>query len=147
MYIHVHTAHPIVDINVSGEPDYLGAFNMTCRASLKPRITSQLSHYLVLDWVRVDGEDIQQLDGVSIGEQQFSTDHETTTRNLVFDPLIMAHGGDYRCEAKLILPDNAGSFNTTLDYHLNVLGKGFYLTLPHYPCFIHHQIYIIYPLL
>ena len=131
MYLHVHTVHPIVDISVSGEPNYLGAFNMTCRASFNPKVTSQLIYYLVLDWVRVDGEDINQLDGVTIGEQQFSTDRETSTRDLVFASLVMAHGGDYRCEAKLILPDNAGSFNTTLDYHLNVFGKGFYLTLSH----------------
>lgn len=51
-----------------------------------------------------------------------------TTLDLVFDPLVMAHGGDYMCEARLVLPDcddcdDTVSFTTTLDHHINVMSK------------------------
>ena len=125
----------MVDIEASAEQAvYLNQFSLTCNASLNPKVASHLIRYLVLDWVGADGQSVSEVDGVTIGEQQFyslSNTSNTTTRDLVFDPLVMAHGGDYRCEAKLILPDNAGSFNTTLDYHINVMSM--YYT----PCFKH----------
>ena len=108
----------MTDITVSGEPIDLKPFNMKCTASLNPKVASQLIHFLVLDWVMADGH---QEDGVIIEQQWIFSN--TTTRSLVFNPLNMTHGGDYKCEAKLILPDSAGSFNTSAQYHLTVLSK------------------------
>ena len=118
--MHVYTsAQPAVDVSVSGEAIYLNPFNTTCRASLNAKVASQLIQFLVLDWVMEDGGSVSQIDGVTIEKQHVFSD--TTTRSLVFDPLNITHGATYKCEAKLILPDSAGSFNTSLPYHLTVL--------------------------
>ena len=112
---HLYTsAKPSVVVSVSGEAIYLTTFNVTCRASL----SAKLIQFLVLDWVMEEGESVSQIDGVTIDEQHFS---DTMTQSLVFDPLNITHGATYKCEAKLILPDSAGSFNTSLPYHLTVL--------------------------
>ena len=58
---------------------------------------------------------------MSVGEQQ--TISNTATRSLMFDQLNMTDGGNYSCDAKLILPNGAGPFNTTQNYHLDVLSK------------------------
>ena len=92
---------------------------MTCRASLSAKVASQLIRFLVLDWVMDDGRSVSQIDGVTIEEQRIFL--YTTTRSLLFDPLNITHGATYKCEAKLILPDSAGSFNTSLLYPLSVL--------------------------
>ena len=106
---------------MSGEALYLTPFNMTCRASLNPKVAAQLIHFLVLDCVMDDGTSISQVDGVTIEEQHVFSN--TTTRSLIFDSLNLTHGSTYKCEAKLILPDSAGSFNESLLYHLTVLSK------------------------
>ena len=62
---------------------------------------------------------MSEIDDVTIEKQHVFSD--ITTRSLVFDPLNITHGATYKCEAKLILPDSAGSFNTSLPYHLTVL--------------------------
>ena len=103
------------------EAVYLEPFTLTCRATLNPKVVPQLIRYLVLEWVRADGQEIVQEDGVTVEEQLFFS--EANTRSLVFDKLNITHGGDYKCEAVLILPENAGSFNTTVQYHINVLSK------------------------
>ena len=108
-----------MDVSVSGEAIYLTTFNVTCRASLIAKVASQLIQFLVLDWVMEDGGSVSQIDGLTIEKQHLFSD--TTTRSLVFDPLNITHGATYKCEAKLILPDSAGSFNTSLLHHLNVL--------------------------
>ena len=113
------SAKPAVDNSVSGEAIYLTTFNMTCRASLNAKVASQLIQFLVLDWVMEDGGSVSQIYSVTIEKQHVFSD--TTTRSLVFDPLNITHGATYKCEAKLILPDSAGSFNTSLPYHLTVL--------------------------
>ena len=91
---------------------------MTCTASLNAKVASQLIQFLVLDWVMEDGGSVYQKDEVTIEKQH--TLFDTTTRSLIFDPLNITHGATYKCEAKLILPDFAGSFNTSLLYHLTV---------------------------
>ena len=73
---------------------------------------------LVLDWVMDDGLSASQIDGVTLEKQH--TFSNNTTRSLVFDPLNITHGAIYKCKAKLILPDSAGSFNTSLPYLLTV---------------------------
>ena len=120
VYILQTTAHPVVDIYVP-EAIYSEPFNMICRATLNPKVASQLIQYMVVEWVRVDGQSISEEDGVTIEQQQTYLD--TATRSLIFDSLEMAHGGDYKCVANLILPDSAGSFNTSAEHHLNVLSK------------------------
>ena len=92
---------------------------MTCTASLNPNVASQLIDYLVLDWVRTDGQIFHQTDRVTIEQQHISS--SSVTRSLTFDTLNMTHGGEYKCEAKLILPGSAGSFNTTVHHDLHVL--------------------------
>ena len=108
-----------MEVSVSGEAIYLTTFNMTCRASLNAKVASQLIQFLVLDWVLEDGGSVSQIDGVTLEKQLVFS--YTTTRSLVFDPLNITHGATYKCEAKLILPDSAGSFNTSLPYHFTVL--------------------------
>ena len=110
--------HPVVDIYVPEEAVYSEPFNMTCRATL---VASQLFRYIVVEWVSVDGQSINEEDGVTIEQQQTYSD--IATRSLIFDSLEMANGGDYKCVANLILPDLAGSFNTSAEHHLNVLSK------------------------
>ena len=111
----------MVDIHVPEEAIYSEPFNMTCRATLNPKVASQLIQYMVVEWVSVDGRSISEEDGVTIEQQQTYSD--TATRSLIFDSLEMGHRGDYKCVANLILPDSAGSFNTSAKYHLNVLSK------------------------
>ena len=137
VYILLTTAHPVVDIYVPEEAIYSEPFNMTCRATLNPKVASQLIQYMVVEWVRVDGQSISEEDGVTIEQQQTYTD--TATRLLIFDSLEMAHGGDYKCEATLILPDSAGSFNTSAEQLLNVLSK--YLYVNCCICNLHHSIH------
>ena len=91
---------------------------MTCRASLNAKVASQLIQFLVLDWVMEDGGSVYQKDEVTIEKQH--TLFDTATRSLVFDPLNITHGATYKCEARLILPNSAGSFNTSLPYLLTV---------------------------
>ena len=109
---------------MSGEAVYLTPFNMTCRASLNPKVASQLIQFLVLDWVMENGTSISQVGGVTIEKQHIFSN--TTTRSLIFDPLNLTHGATYKCEAKLILPNSAGSFNSSLLYHLTVISKNTY---------------------
>ena len=120
-YIPYTSAEPSVEVSVSGEAIHLTTFNVTCRASLNAKVASQLIQFLVLDWVMEDGGSLYQIDGVTIEKQHVFSD--TTTRSLVFGPLNITHGATYKCEAKLILPDSAGSFNTSLLYHLTVLSS------------------------
>ena len=108
-------------MSVPGEAILHEPFTITCRASLNFKVATQLIQYMVLDWVRADGQSIGEEDGVIVEEQLLFSN--TTTRSIVFNRLNVMHGGDYECETKLILPDNAGSFNTTTYYHLNVLGR------------------------
>ena len=111
----------MVEISAPGEASLHEPFTMTCRASLNFKVAAQLIRYMVLDWVRANGRNISEEDGVIVeGQLLFSN---TTTRSMVFNPLNVMHSGDYQCETKLILPHNAGSFNTTTYYHLNVLGR------------------------
>ena len=110
---------PIVHISVAGDPHDLRPFNVTCTTSFQRKVASRLIRYLVLDWVRADGVSISDDEDVMVGEQ--NTFVETATKSLTFDPLRWLHCGDYVCEAKLLLPSPAGSFNTSLQYHLNTL--------------------------
>ena len=110
---------PIVHISVAGDPHDLRPFNVTCTTSFQHKVVSRLIRYLVLDWVRADGVSISDDEDVMVGEQ--NTFVETATKSLTFDPLRWPHCGDYICEAKLLLPSPAGSFNTSLQYHLNTL--------------------------
>ena len=94
---------------------------MTCSASLNRKVALQLIQYMVVEWVRVDGQNISEEDGVTIEQQQTYSD--TVTQSLIFDSLKMAHRGTYKCVANLILPDSAGSFNASAQHHINVLSK------------------------
>ena len=110
---------PYVDVSVSEEPVYLTTFNMTCKGSLISKVASQLIQYMILDWVMEDGQSVSQTDGVTIEEQRIFP--YTTIRSLIFDPLNITHGATYKCQATMILPNSAGSFNTSLLYPLSVL--------------------------
>ena len=94
-------------------------FNITCKASLNPKLAEQLIGFVKLEWVyntsQVSG------DGVTV-EQQY-TSQSSTSLSLIFNPLNMSHGGNYVCKAELMLPDSPQSFHTTELYHLNVLSK------------------------
>ena len=64
---------------------------------------------------------------MSVGDPQITSN--AVSRSLVFETLNMTDGGNYTCEAELILPDSTGSFNTTEEYHLDVLSKMFVTNL------------------
>ena len=113
-------AIPVTSILTSGEPEYLELFNLTCTASLDPKVASQLIQYMVLEWMGPSGESLADQDGITIEQQHIL--HNTTTRSLTFHPLNMTHGGNYKCEAKLLL-QNTEVFNSSSLYHLNVLSK------------------------
>ena len=135
--IPTYPAHPVVDIYVPEEAIYSEPFNMTCRATLNPKVASQLIQYMMVEWVRVDGQSISEEDEVTIEQQQTYSD--TATRSLIFDSMEMGHGGDYKCEANLILSDSAVSFNTSAEHHLNVLSKCLHLN--YCICNSHHSIH------
>ena len=113
-------AIPVTNILTSGEPMHQKPFNLTCTASLNPKVASQLIQYMVLEWVGPSGESVANQDGITIEQQHIL--HNTITRSLTFHPLNMTHGGNYKCEAKLLLP-NTEVFNSSSLYHLNVLSK------------------------
>ena len=108
---------------MSGEALYSTPFNITCAASLNPKVVEQLIGFVVLEWQLVDGYNNSQQfeDGVAV-EQQY-TFSSYTTRSLIFDSLNMTHGGNYMCVARLKIPDSTGSFDTTQLFHLNVFSK------------------------
>lgn len=110
-----------MDISSAQEPVHSKPFTATCTATLRPLVASHLIQYLTINWVRGDGQLISQDDRITIEDQQTLT--TSVSKALVFNPLDMAHGGDYICEAKLTLTDSGGSFNSTYEYHLNVLSK------------------------
>lgn len=117
----MNTAQPEVAITMLEEAIYLDSFQVTCRANLQLRVAPYLNQYLTVEWMGADGQYLTTGDGITIEEQQNSS--TDVTRALVFDSLSMAHGGNYTCEATVILPDAAGLFYTTHQYHLNVLSK------------------------
>ena len=69
-------AHPVVDVHLP-EAIYSEPFNMTCRATLNPKVASQLIQYMVVEWVSVDGQSISEEDGVTIEQQQTYSDTAT----------------------------------------------------------------------
>ena len=82
-------------------------------------MASRLFQYMVLDWVKADDQSFSDDENVTIGQQYIFDD--AVTKSLTFSPLTWRHCTEYICEAKLLLPDPAGSFNTSLQYHLNTL--------------------------
>ncbi|CAI8020956.1 hypothetical protein GBAR_LOCUS12479 [Geodia barretti] len=115
------SAQPDVMVTMPEEAIYSKPFQATCRASLQPRVAPYLTQYLTVEWMGAEGEYLTSGGAVTIEKQQtFST---AATKDLVFNPLNMTHGGNYSCEAKVVLPDSAGSFNTTHQYHLNVISE------------------------
>ena len=109
-------AQPMVDITTSEEATYRKPFTMTCEASLKPSVAFHLIQYLMIEWVRDDGQTISQ---EIIGPQKnFSS---SVRQSLNFNQLSLSHAGNYTCEAKLILPDEL--FITSVQYQLNVLSE------------------------
>ena len=116
-------AQPEVVVTMPVEAIYSKPFQATCRASFQPRVAPYLTQYLTVDWMGADGQYLTTTTegGITVEEQQTSS--VAATRALVIDQLSMTHGGNYTCEARVELPDNAGSFNTTHRYHLGVLSK------------------------
>ena len=105
-----------MDIITSGEAIYQKPFTMTCQASLEPSVAFHLIQYLMIEWVRDDGQAISQ---DIIGPQQnFSS---SVRQSLNFSQLSLSHAGDYICHARLWLPD--GLFVTSVQHHLNVLSE------------------------
>ena len=120
---------PTVAITTPEIPIHSKPFEATCRASLESRVAVYLLQYLRVDWVGPDGQIIgsQRDEMSSVGDPQITSN--AVSRSLVFETLNMTDGGNYTCEAKLILPDSTGSFNTTGEYHLGVLSKIFVINL------------------
>ena len=108
-------------VTMPEEAIYSKPFQATCRASLQPRVAPYLTQYLTVEWMGAEGEYLTSGGAVTIEKQQTSS--TAATKDLVFNPLNMTHGGNYVCEAKVVLPDSAGSFNTTHQYHLNVISE------------------------
>ena len=120
-YLWLHKAQPEVVIAMPEEALYSKPFQATCIASLQPRVAPYLTQYLTVEWMGAEGEYLSPEDGITIEEQKTSS--TAATRALVIDSLSMFHGGNYTCEANVVLPDTVGSFNTTHQYHLDVLSK------------------------
>ena len=114
-------AHPVINLSIPGKAIHSEPYKVTCRVILNRKIALQLIRYMVVEWVRVDGQSISEEDGVTIEQQQTYSD--TATRSLIFDSLKMAHEGTYKCVANLILPHSAGSFTASAYHHINVLSK------------------------
>ena len=113
------TATPAVEISTPEEAVYSESFQAACTGSLQPHVAPYLAQYLTVNWRGID--ELSPQDGITVDKQQKSANGLTKT--LVFHPLTMAHGGNYTCEAKVVLPGSAGSFNTTLEHHINVLSE------------------------
>ena len=96
---------------------------LSCRATFSDKVASQMIPYLTLEWVGPDGVVLNKDNGVMIERQQ--NYHSEATRSLTFNPLSLTHGGLYKCEAKLLLPDSSNMHNSTCQHYLTVLGKLF----------------------
>lgn len=117
------SAEPVLNVLSSAKSIYREPFTLTCRASFIAKIASQLLQYLTLEWVGPDGVSLSEENGVTVENQRNNLSE--ATRSLIFHPLNMTHRGTYKCKAKVILPDSSGTFNSTSQYHLNVLSKCF----------------------
>ena len=110
------SVQPMVDITTSEEATYQKPFTMKCKASLEPSAAFHLIQYLIMEWVRDDGQAISQ---EIIGSQQ---NYSTSVRqSLNFNQLSLSHAGNYTCEAKLMLPNEL--FITSVQHGLNVLSE------------------------
>lgn len=118
-----YLAEPTLNTLSITEPLYKKQYNLSCRATFSEKIDSQLIQYLVLKWTGPDGVDLNKENDVIISQQL--NFHSEATRSLTFHPLRMNHGGSYKCEAKLLLPDTSNIFNTTCQHYITVLGKLF----------------------
>ena len=112
----IKLAQPVVDIITPEEATYQKAFTMTCEASLEPSVAFHLIQYLIMEWVRDDGQTISQ---EIIGSQQNFSSY--VHQSLNFNQLSLSNAGNYTCEAKLMLPNEL--FITSLQYQLNVLSE------------------------
>lgn len=118
---------PSVSITSSQEPIHSEPLSLTCRASLPSVVASRLLNYLFINWMKVDEANssnhlpVGQDDEIILADQK--TLSSSVTQDMIFDPLNLTHRGDYVCMATIIVPNLEETFNTTRQYHLNVLGK------------------------
>ena len=103
------------------EPIYNQPFALTCRATLNPKIASQLIQYMVMEWIGSDGKPLTNDSNMTAVYQK--TFYSEAIQILVFNGLSMSHGGSYTCRAKIVFPDLGILFSTSSEYHLNVLSK------------------------
>ena len=119
---YLHTAQPDVVISTKSEVAMFSEpFQATCTGSLQPSVAIHLLQYLTVDWIGTNGESLNLQEGMKIEQEEIGSNYVSKT--LVFDPLRMPHGGDYTCEANVILPNSSGSFNMTIQHHINVLSE------------------------
>ena len=117
------SAKPVLSITRTEEPLYMETYTLTCTATFIPKIAPQLSPFLVLEWFGPDEVALTEGNSVTIEPQQ--NHYSKATRSLTFHPLNITHGGPYTCEAKFVLQNSSSTFNfnSTSQYHLNVLSK------------------------
>ena len=109
-------AQPVVNITTHEEAIYQKPFTMKCKASLEPSAAFHLIQYLIMEWVRDDGQAISQ---EIIGPQQNFSSY--VHQSLNFNQLSLSNAGNYTCEAKLMLPNEL--FITSVQHGLNVLSE------------------------
>ena len=103
-------------ISTSGESIRNVPYVLTCTASLYYRISSQLTQYLVVEWIGPDGLALTEEDGITVDHQY------THSRSLNFHSLDVIHGGLYQCVAKLVIPNAGITYNSRAEYNLIVKG-------------------------
>ena len=96
-------------------------FTLTCRATLNPKIASQLIQYMILEWIGPNGETLTNDSNITVGHQK--TFYNESVQILTFESLRMTHGGLYTCRAKIVFPDSGILLNSSSEYHLSVLSK------------------------
>jgi len=115
--IHFFTVIPSVGISALGESIHNLSYVLTCTASLHYRISSELTQYLVVEWIGPDGLALTEENGITVDHQH------TRSPSLNFHSLDAIHGGLYQCVAKLVIPNAGVTYNSRAEYNLIVKGK------------------------
>lgn len=101
-------------IHSSGGSINNAPYILRCAARLHYKISSQLTKYLVLEWVGPDGLALTEDNGITLEEQHIST------RSLTFHSLDVIHGGMYQCVATLVVPNAGVTYTSRAEHNLTV---------------------------
>ena len=113
------SVEPMMEITAFSEAVYKAHFVLMCKASVIPKLYSQLVPYMVLEWFGPDGVPLTEGNNIVLGMHPNSVTN--LVRNITFTQLNLTHNGVYSCQVTINL-QNTRIIRTT-DYDLRVKGK------------------------